>query len=50
MNQFIAETKATLATINPDDLRNDPMVRASTCKKAEELLKKFGELGNRKFA
>ncbi len=50
MNQFIAEAKATLAVINPDDLRADIDVRKSTCKKAEELLAKFGQLGQRKFA
>lgn len=50
MNQFIEETRATLATINPDDLRADPTIRAFTCRKAEDLLKKFGNLGARKFA
>lgn len=50
MNQFVAETKAALASVSADDLRADPTIRASTCRKAEELLKKFGNLGNRKFA
>jgi hypothetical protein len=50
MNEFIAQAKADLAVINPDDLRNDPAIRKSTCKKAEELLSKFGALGIRKFA
>ena len=50
MNQFIAEAKATLATINPDDLRADPLLRASTCKKAQDMLDRFGMLGQRKFS
>jgi hypothetical protein len=50
MSQFITEAKASLAVINPDDLRNDPEIRKTTCKKAEAILAKFGQLGNRKFA
>ena len=50
MTQFIEEAKANLATVNADDLRADPAIRASTCKKAEDILAKFGQLGVRKFS
>ena len=50
MAEFIEEAKATLATVNAEDLRNDPLVRSSTCKRAEEILQKFGALGMRKFS
>ena len=49
MIAFIAETKATLATVNADDLRADPEARKQTCQKAEALLSKFGSFA-RKFA
>ena len=48
--QCAQEAKATLSTINPDDLRADPDIRKSVCKKAEALLSKWGQLGARKFA
>jgi hypothetical protein len=49
MIAFIAETKATLATVNADDLRADPEARKQTCRKAEALLARFGSFG-RKFS
>lgn len=49
LSRFINETKLTLAEINPDDLRNDPEFRKATCKQAEQLLRKFGNLGERKM-
>ena len=50
MARFIEYAKANLATVNADDLRSDPEVRKTTCRRAQELLSKFGALGSRKFA
>lgn len=50
LTRCAAETKATLATVNSDDLRNDPQVRATTLRNAQELLARFGSMGARKFA
>lgn len=44
------EAKATLAGINPDDLRADPELRKSTLRNAQELLSRFGQMGVRKFS
>ncbi len=51
LTRFAEECKAELATVNADDLRSDPAVRSKVCKKAEDLLARFGNLGaGRKFA
>ena len=50
MNAFIAEAKSSLATVNADDLRQDPEVRKTAVKNATSLLAKFGQFGNRKIS
>lgn len=49
LTRCAAEAKAALATINPEDLRNDPAIRQHTLKSAQSLLASFGELGRRSF-
>lgn len=50
MRAFIDQAKTDLSTVTVDDLRSDPELRKVTCKKAEQLLAQFGEMGVRRFA
>ncbi len=50
MTAFVEQARATLATINPDDLRQDPELRRTTAATAQDLLSRFGALGMRRLA
>lgn len=50
LNRLAAEAKETLSTIDPEALRADPELRRQTLQNAQQILTRFGSLGNRRFA